>query len=60
MMSIVIGLFLIALGVWGVIDEHYYVMDFLKGGVPIVLMLGGMLAALAGIVPCRQEEDENV
>ena len=59
MMSIVIGLFLIALGIWGVIDEHYYVMDFLKGGAPVALMLGGLLATLAGVVPYRQEEDED-
>ena len=60
MMSIVIGLFLIALGIWGVIDERYFVLDFLKGGIPIALMLGGLLATLAGTVPFGQEEDEDV
>ena len=51
MISIVLGLFFIALGIWGVFDEYYYVADFLKGGIPVVLMLCGLIAVLAGYMP---------
>jgi len=46
-----------ALGVWGLYDEYYYVVDFLKGSLPLVLMGGGLLATLAGCVPQKQEEE---
>jgi len=59
MVEIVLGLFLIALGIWGVYDEYYYVADFVKGGLPVVLMLVGLLATLAGVTPLQREEDEN-
>ena len=57
MFEIVVGLFLIALGIWGIYDEYYYVLDIVKGGLPIFLMMFGLLAALAGIVPYRNKED---
>ncbi len=56
MMEIVLGLLLIALGVWGIYDEYYYVADFVKGGLPIALMAFGLLATLAGVTPFRGEE----
>ena len=59
MVEIVLGLFLIALGIWGVYDEYYYVADFVKGGLPVVLILVGLLATLAGVTPLQCEEDEN-
>ena len=57
MVHIIIGLFIMALGVWGLYDEYYYVVDFLKGSLPLVLMGGGLLATLAGCVPQKQEEE---
>ncbi len=60
MISVILGLFFVALGIWGLIDEYYYVVDFLKGGIPIVLMLCGLLAVLAGNMPYKTEDDKNV
>ncbi len=58
MAHIVGGLLLLALGIWGLYDEYYYVVDFLKGGIPIALMLGGLLATLAACAGQKNEEDE--
>jgi len=49
MMHIIIGLFFIALGIWGVFDEWYYVVDFVKGGTAIFLIIGGLVSTLAGL-----------
>ncbi len=49
MMHIITGLFFIALGIWGVFDEWYYVVDFVKGGSPVVLISVGAIAMLAGL-----------
>jgi len=35
MLHIILGLFFIALGIWGLFDEYYYVADFVKGGLPV-------------------------
>ncbi len=58
MAHIVGGLLILALGIWGLYYEYYYVVDFLKGGIPIVLMLGGLLATLAACVRQKDEEGE--
>ena len=60
MVQIVLGLFLTALGIWGIYDEYYYVADFIKGGLPIVLMIAGLVATVAGIVPYKSKERKNV
>ncbi len=51
MMHIIIGLFAIALGIWGVFDEWYYVVDAVKGGSSLLLILVGMVGILAGVAP---------
>jgi len=57
MMHVIIGLFVISLGVWGVFDEWYYVVDFLKGFFSIFLVGIGLVAILAGVVdPKRKTE----
>ncbi|HEY3359026.1 MAG TPA: hypothetical protein VGQ83_37595 [Polyangia bacterium] len=48
MMHIILGLFFVALGIWGIFDEWYYVLDCLKGGGSLVLAVGGLLAIVAG------------
>ena len=50
MMHIIIGLFFISLGIWGVFDEWYYVIDFLKGFLSFALVLAGLLGIFAGVV----------
>lgn len=55
MISIVAGLFFIAIGIWGIFDEYYYVSDFLKGCIPVTLMACGLVAVLAGCMPIKKE-----
>ena len=60
MMHIIIGLFFIALGIWGVFDEWYYVVDFVKGGGSVFLVLAGLVGILAGLVgPIRTKDDSE-
>lgn len=56
MLHIIAGLFFVALGIWGLYDEFYYVADFVKGGLPIFMILFGLVATLAGFVPPRGKE----
>ncbi len=59
MLSIILGLFSIALGIWGLFGEYYYVSDFIKGGLPIFLMLSGLIATLAGVIPPMTKENTD-
>ncbi|WP_043601177.1 magnetosome protein MamI [Solidesulfovibrio magneticus] len=59
MTPIVLGLLCIALGLWGIYDMYYYVMDVVKGGLPLLCMIGGLLAALAGCVPQKSVSDDE-
>ena len=56
MIQIILGLFFIAVGIWGLFDEYYYVADFIKGGLPLLLMLSGLIATFAGLLPQKREE----
>lgn len=57
MLHIILGLFFIALGIWGLFDEYYYVADFIKGGISFLLMSSGLVATLAGFVTPREKEE---
>lgn len=57
MIHIVLGLFFIALGIWGLYDEYYYVADIFKGGLPVFLVLSGLIAIVAGYAPPREKEE---
>ena len=59
MLNIILGLFFIALGIWGLFDDYYYVADFVKGGLPIVLILSGLIATLAGFIPLTEKEGSD-
>jgi len=59
MMHIIIGLFFIALGVWGVFDEWYYVVDFIKGSGSVLLILVGAIAIFAGAAGPLRKPEEN-
>ncbi len=59
MIEIIIGLLFIALGIWGIFDEYYYVVDVVKGGFPILMILFGLVATLAGFVPPKGKEESN-
>ncbi len=49
MMHIIVGLFFIALGIWGVFDEWYYVIDFVKGSSSVALIIAGLIGILSGV-----------
>ena len=59
MVNIVLGLFFIARGIWGLFDNYYYVADFIKGGLSILLMLSGLVAMLAGFIPPTKKEESD-
>jgi len=56
MMEIILGLTFIALGIWGLYDEYYYVADFVKGALPLLMILSGIVATLAGFIPPKGKE----
>ena len=57
--QIFVGLSMAALGIWGIYEEYYYVADFIKGGGPLFLIAGGMMATLAGCVVQSGQELES-
>jgi hypothetical protein len=50
MMHVILGLFFIALGIWGLFDEWYYVLDYLKAAISMFLLAGGLIALVAGVM----------
>lgn len=59
MLHIIFGLLFIALGIWGVFDEYYYIADIIKGGLPICMILLGLVATLAGFIPPKVKEESE-
>jgi len=49
MLSIVFGLIAICLGIWGLINYWWYIVDFLIAFLPLILIFSGGVAVLAGI-----------
>ncbi|MEI8346925.1 MAG: hypothetical protein WCG27_05630 [Pseudomonadota bacterium] len=44
MPHIVFGLIFIGLGLWGLFDQWYYIIDLLKGALPVAMTLFGIFA----------------
>jgi len=59
MLHIIFGLLFVALGIWGVFDEYYYIADIIKGGLPICMILLGLVATLAGFIPPKVKEESE-
>jgi len=59
MIEITLGLIFIALGIWGLYDEYYYVADFVKGALPVFMILFGLVSTLAGFVPSKRKEESK-
>jgi hypothetical protein len=53
--QMVFGLVLLAIAVYGFYDNYYAVMDFLKGSVPVGLIVLGTIAVLSGINRLRAD-----
>ncbi|KJU82741.1 magnetosome protein MamI [Candidatus Magnetobacterium bavaricum] len=49
MLSIVFGLIAICLGLWGLSNYWWYIVDVFVGILPLFLIFGGFIAVLAGI-----------
>jgi hypothetical protein len=58
MPNVVIGLLSIALGLWGVSVWWYSLAELLRGLVPLLLLLFGMVALMAGVTRVRDEPDD--
>ncbi len=49
MLSIVFGLISVSLGFWGLVEYWPYLVDVLIAFLPLLLMVGGGIALLAGV-----------
>jgi hypothetical protein len=49
MFSIVLGLIAVCLGIWGLVNYWWYIIDFLAAILPLLLIFGGCVAIMAGI-----------
>ena len=59
MPNIIVGLVAIALGLWGLSVWWWSVAELLRGLVPIVLILFGLVAVGAGVSIVREKDDED-
>lgn len=51
-MNIIVGAFFLFIGLYGLYDEYYAVVDFFNGGIPPLLILVGIVSVLNGIRKC--------
>ena len=49
MTNIVVGLVAICLGIWGLVNYWWYTVDVIIAIFPLVLLIFGLIAVLAGI-----------
>lgn len=59
MPNIIVGLVAIALGLWGLSVWWWSVAELLRGLVPIVLILFGLVAVGAGVSIVRENGDQE-
>ncbi|NQU64279.1 MAG: hypothetical protein HQ517_08360 [SAR324 cluster bacterium] len=59
MASVFFGLVIVALGVWGLSVWWWSVAEFLRGFVPVALVIFGIIAIGAGITPKDRKVIEN-
>jgi len=60
MNEVIYGLFFISLGIWALFDQWYYVMDNLKGMLPVVMLAMGILSLVIVVVgPEKLKEDRE-
>ncbi len=59
MPSIIGGAIAIALGIWGLSAWWWSVAEVFRGLVPILLLIGGLVALSAGISMVREESESD-
>ncbi|MBF0170021.1 MAG: hypothetical protein HQK87_02855 [Nitrospinae bacterium] len=60
MPNIIVGLVMVALGIWGLSVWWWSVAELLRGLAPIVLILVGLVAVGAGISLIRERGDDDL
>jgi hypothetical protein len=60
MKHIIIGLVAIVVGLWGIVLNWYQFLDLLWVLVPIAVLLGGIIALLAGISNFSKESRSEI
>jgi len=60
MKHIIIGLVAITVGLWGIVLNWYQFLDLLWVLVPIAVLLGGIVALLAGISNFSKESRSEI
>ncbi|MBF0492790.1 MAG: hypothetical protein HQM15_08420 [Deltaproteobacteria bacterium] len=59
MVHIVFGLTLLGVGIWGVVDQWYYLKDLLSGIVPILLVGFGVFAIWIAIMSDNSDNNHK-
>jgi len=60
MPNIIIGLLSISVGLWGVSVWWFSLAELLRGVVPLLLLLFGMVALMAGVTRVKNEPADDV
>lgn len=60
MPNIIIGLLSISIGLWGVSVWWYSLAELLRGLVPLILLVFGMVALMAGVTRVRNEPEDEL
>jgi len=60
MKHIIIGLIAITLGLWGIVVNWYQFMDLLWVLIPMLVLIGGIVALLAGISNFSETSSKTV
>ncbi|GMT41905.1 MAG: hypothetical protein IEMM0002_0316 [bacterium] len=60
MPNIIVGLVTIAVGLWGLSVWWWSVAEFLRGFVPIALILFGLVALGAGVSVVRGKDEDDL
>ena len=59
MIHIVVGLTFLGFGVWGVVDQWYYLIDLFSGAGPVALVLFGLFAIWIAIMSNNSNTEEQ-
>ncbi|QEP43989.1 hypothetical protein D5085_13190 [Ectothiorhodospiraceae bacterium BW-2] len=60
MPNIIVGLLALSMGLWGMAVWWYSVEEFLRGAVPLLLILFGLVALMAGVSRVKRFDDSAI